>query len=175
MLNQPFCYELKIESSSIWRRKLSQSHIRGKKSIMLTILFVRNPSLEDDSDKLCKEIVLFMYPVSPEQTVASYRGRTKVKISRDTLISNLSYMRNTQEIHDANQYKGFINGSDKVNYSKIIKYTRDTLIGNRRNMRNTHFNITFYKKLASSCIWIIWNKPWRPIDDELKLKSLVIP
>ena len=109
MLNQPFCYELKIESSSIWRRKLSQSHIRGKKSIMLTILFVRNPSLEDDSDKLCKEIGLFMYPVSPEQTVASYRGRTKVKTSIDTIKGNLRNMLNTQKIHDANHCKWFAN------------------------------------------------------------------
>ena len=39
ILNRPFCYEFKIEFSSIWQRKLSQSHIRGKKLILLTILF----------------------------------------------------------------------------------------------------------------------------------------
>ena len=123
-------------------------------------MFVRSPSPKDDSDEprilkpsnspryetkatnlnsthfnitFYKKIGLFLYLDNLEQTVASYRGRSKVKISRDTLIGNL------------------------------------------RNMRNMHFNITFYKKLASSCIWIIWNKPWRPTEDELKLKSLVIP
>ena len=122
-------------------------------------MFVPSPSPEDDSDEprilkpgnspryetkatnsdithcnitFYKKIGLFLYLDNLEQTVASYRGRTKVKISRDTLIGNL------------------------------------------RNMRNMHFNITFDKKLASSCIWIIWNKPWRPTEDELKLKSLVI-
>ena len=62
------------------------------------------------------------------KTAASYRGRTKVKISRYTLISNLSYMHNMRELHDANQYKGFVNGSDKVNYSKTIKYTFSTIL-----------------------------------------------
>ena len=123
IINRPFCYEFKIEFSSIWQRKLSQSLNRRKKLILLTILFVRNPSLDDDFDKLCKEIGLLMYPASPEQTTASYRGRTKAKISRYTLISNLSYMHNRRDLHDANQYKGFVNGSDKVNYSKTIKYT----------------------------------------------------
>ena len=37
-------------------------------------------------------------------------------------------MRNMQEIHDANHYKWFVNGSDKVNYIKIIKYTFSTLL-----------------------------------------------
>ena len=139
--------------------KLRQFHIRGKESIVSTIIFVRSPSLEDDSDErrnlkpnnspcfetkatnlntthfyitFYKKIGLFLYLDNLEQSVVSYRGRTKVKISTDTLIGNL------------------------------------------RNMRNMHFNITFDKKLASSCIWIIWNKPWRPTEDELKLKSLVI-
>ena len=140
ILNRPFCYEFKIEFSSIWQRKLSQSHIRGKKLILLTILFVRNPSLDDDFDKLCKEIGLFMYPASPVQTAASYRGGTKVKISRYTLISNLSYMHNTRELHDAMTIS--------TNYAK---------------------------KLVFSCIRPVWYKPWRPTEDELKLKSRDIP
>ena len=37
-------------------------------------------------------------------------------------------MRNTQEIQDANHYKWFVNGSDKVNYIKIIKYIFSMLI-----------------------------------------------
>ena len=69
--------------------------------------------------------------------MASYRGRTKVKISRDTLISNLSYMYNMQELHDANQYKWFVNGSDKVNYSKIIKYTFSTILFFREMSKQT--------------------------------------
>ena len=51
MLNQPFCLELKKGISSSWHRKLRQFHIRGKKSIVSTIIFVRSPSLEDDSDE----------------------------------------------------------------------------------------------------------------------------
>ena len=137
MLNRPFCYKFKIEISSIWQRKLSQSHIRGKKLILITILFVRNPSLDDDYDKPCKEIGLLMHPVSPEQTAASYRGRTKFKISRDTLISNLSYMHNTRELHDANQYKRFVYGSDKVNYSKTIKHTFSTILFLREMSKQT--------------------------------------
>ncbi len=72
IINRPFCYEFKIEFSSIWQRKLSQSLNSSKKLILLTILFVRNPSLDDDFDKLCKEIGLLMYPASPEQTTTSY-------------------------------------------------------------------------------------------------------
>ena len=60
--------------------------------------------------------------------MASYRGRTKVKTSSDNLIGNLRIMRNTQEIQDANHYKWFVNGSDKVNYIKIIKYIFSMLI-----------------------------------------------
>ena len=37
-------------------------------------------------------------------------------------------MLNMLEIHDANHYKWFVNGSDKVNYIKIIKYTFSTII-----------------------------------------------
>ena len=155
MLNQPFCSESKKGISSIWQRKLSQSHIRVKKSIVSTIIFVRNPSLEDDSDEprnlklsnspryetkatnsdithcnitFYKKIGLFLYLDNLEQTVASYRGQTKVKFLRDTLISNLRNMRNTQEIHDTNHFKWFVNSSDKINYIKIIKYTFSMII-----------------------------------------------
>ena len=119
MLNQPFCSELKKGISSIWLRKLRQFHIRGKKSIVSTIIFVRSPSLEDDSDErhnlkpnnspcfeteatnlnmthfyitFYKKIGLFLYLDNLEQPVASYRGRIKVKISMDTLIGNLRNM-----------------------------------------------------------------------------------
>ena len=51
MLNQPFCSELKKRISSIWLRKLHQFHIRGKKPIVSTIIFVWSPSPEDDSDE----------------------------------------------------------------------------------------------------------------------------
>ena len=37
-------------------------------------------------------------------------------------------MRNTQEIQDPNHYKWFVNGSDKVNYIKTIKYIFPMLI-----------------------------------------------
>ena len=37
-------------------------------------------------------------------------------------------MRNMQEIQDANHYKWLVNGSDKVNYNKIIKYIFPMLI-----------------------------------------------
>ena len=99
MLIQPFCSKLKKGISIIWQRKLSQFHIRGKKSIVSTIIFVRNPSLEDDSDEprnlklsnspryetratnldiihfnitFYKKVGLFLYPDNLEQTVASY-------------------------------------------------------------------------------------------------------
>jgi len=111
MLNQPFCSELKKGISSTWQRKSRQFHIRGKKSIVSTIIFVRNPSLEDHSDE-----------------------------PRNLKLSN-----------------------------SPCYETKAT------NLDTTHLNITFYKKLASSCIWIIWNKPWRPTEDELKLKSREIP
>ena len=116
-------------------------------------MFVPSPSPEDDSDELrilkpsnspryetkatnlnsthfnitfYKKIGLFLYLDNLEQTVASYRGRTKVKISTDTLIGNLRNMLNTQEIHDANHYKWVANCSYKVNganaHIKIVKY-----------------------------------------------------
>ena len=95
MLIQPFCSELKKGISIISQRKLSQFHIRGKNSL----IFVRNPSLEDDSDEprnlklknspcyesratnldiihfnitFYKKVGLFLYPDNLEQTVASY-------------------------------------------------------------------------------------------------------
>ena len=37
-------------------------------------------------------------------------------------------MRNTQEIHDANHFKWFVNGSDIIIYIKIIKYTFSMII-----------------------------------------------
>ena len=39
ILNRPFCYKFKREFSSIWQRKLTQSHIGGKKLILLTISY----------------------------------------------------------------------------------------------------------------------------------------
>ena len=51
ILNQPFCSDLKKGILIIWQRKLSQFHIRGKKSIVSIIIVVRNPSPEDDSDE----------------------------------------------------------------------------------------------------------------------------
>ena len=47
--HQPFCSELKKGISNTWQRKPRQFHIREKKSIVSTIIFVRNPSLKDDS------------------------------------------------------------------------------------------------------------------------------
>ena len=112
MLIQPFCSELKKGIPIISQRKLSQFHIRVKNSIVSTIIFVWNPSLEDDSDESrnlklnnspCyesrttnfdiihfnitnyKKVGLFLYPDNLEQTVASYRGRTRIKFSRNTL------------------------------------------------------------------------------------------
>ena len=105
MLNQLFCSELKKGISSIWQRKLSQLHIRGKKSIVSAIIFVWSPSPEDDSDEprnlkpnyspcvetkatnlnthfnitFYKKTGLFLYLDNLEQSAASYRGRTKVK------------------------------------------------------------------------------------------------
>ena len=52
MLIQPFCSELKKGITIISQRKLSQFHIRVKNSIVSTIIFIRNPSLEDNSDEL---------------------------------------------------------------------------------------------------------------------------
>ena len=101
MLSQPFCSELKKRISIILHRKLSESHIRVMNSIISIIIFVRNPSLEDDSDEthnlklsnspcyesrttnfvifhfnitVYKKVGLSLYPDNLEQTVASYRG-----------------------------------------------------------------------------------------------------
>ena len=64
--------------------------------------------------------------------MASYRGRTKVKIFIDTLIGNFRNMLNTQEIHDANHYKWVANGSDIVSganaHIKIGKFIFSMLI-----------------------------------------------
>ena len=127
MLNRPFYYEVKVEISNILLGKISKSHIRGKKLKLITILLVRNPSLDDDFDKLC----------SPEHTAASYRGRTKDKISRDTSKSNLNYMHNTLELHGANQYKWFVYGSDKVKFSKTMKHTFSTFLFFREMSKQT--------------------------------------
>ena len=155
MLTQPFCSELKKGISIISQRKLSQFHIRVKVSIVSTVIFVRNPSLEDDSDETCnlklsnspcyesrttnfdiihlnitfyKKVGLFLYLDNLEQTVASYRGRTRIKFSRNTLRSNLRSMRNTQVIHDANHFKWFVKGPDIIIYIKIIKYIFSMII-----------------------------------------------
>ena len=69
-----------------------------------------------------------MYLDKLEHSVASYRGRTKVKFSRDTLTSNLINMRNTQDIHDANHFKWFVTGSVIIVYIKIIKHTFSMII-----------------------------------------------
>ena len=96
ILIQPICSELKKGISIISQRKLRQFHIRGKNSIVPTIIFVRNPSLEDDSDEprnlklknspcyesratnldiihfnitFYKKVGLFLYPDNLEQTV----------------------------------------------------------------------------------------------------------
>ena len=101
VLNQPFCSKLKKGMLKIRQRKLRQLQIRGKKSIVSTIIFVQNPSLEDDSDEprnlklsnspryetkatnldithfnitFYKKIGLYLYLDNLEQTVASYRG-----------------------------------------------------------------------------------------------------
>ena len=129
--SQPFCVESKKGNSSILQRKLHHFHIRGKQSIVFKLIFIWSPSPEDDSDEprnlkpnnspcvetkatnlnthfnitFYKKTGLFLYLDNLEQSVASYRGRTKVKISIDTLIGNLRNMSNTQEIHDANHYK----------------------------------------------------------------------
>ena len=71
MLNQQFCSELKKGISSIWQRKLHIFHIRGKKSIVSTIIFVRSPSPEDDSDeprnlKSIVSTIMFVRSPSPE-------------------------------------------------------------------------------------------------------------
>jgi len=71
MLNQQFCFELKKGISSIWQRKLRLFHIRGKKSIVSTIIFVRSPSPEDDSDeprnlKSIVSTIMFVRSPSPE-------------------------------------------------------------------------------------------------------------
>ena len=155
ILNQPFCSDLKKGILIIWQRKLSQFHIRGKKSIVSIIIVVRNPSPEDDSDEprnlklsnnlryetkatnldityfnitFYKKIGLFVYLDKLEHSVASYRGRTKVKFSRDTLTSNLINMRNTQDIHDANHFKWFVTGSVIIVYIKIRKHTFSMII-----------------------------------------------
>jgi len=141
-----------------------------------TIIFVRSPSLEDDSDErhnlkpnnspcfeteatnlnmthfyitFYKKIGLFLYLDNLEQSVASYRGQTKVKISTDTLIGNLRNMLNTLEIHDANHYKWVANGSDKANganaHIKIVKYIFSMLIFFREmSNKPTYSNICQY-------------------------------
>ena len=130
---------------------------------MYIIIFVRNPSLEDDSDE---KVGLFLYPDNLEQTVASYRGRIKIRFLRNTLRSNLRsmstiiFVRNPSLEDDSDEWRNL-----KPNNSPCFE-TKAT------NLNSTHFNITFCKKknLASSCIWIIWNNPRRPTEDELKLK-----
>ena len=69
-----------------------------------------------------------MYLDKLEHSVAFYRGRTKVKFSRDTLTSNLINMRNTQDIHDANHFKWFVTDSVIFIYIKIIKHTFSMII-----------------------------------------------
>ena len=143
MLNRPSYYEVKVEISNILR-KISKSLIRLKELKLITILLLRNPSLDDDFDKLC----------SPEHTAASYRGqfysyrihhsmmistkcaarniprrptKDELKIkSREIPQSNLYYMHNTLELHGANQYKWFVYGSDKVKFSITMKHTFST-------------------------------------------------
>ncbi len=75
-----------------------------------------------------KKFGLFLYLDNLEQTVASYRGRTRIKFSRNTLRSNLRSMRNTQVIHDANHFKWFVKGPDIIIYIKIIKYIFSMII-----------------------------------------------
>ena len=123
-----------------------------KKSIVFTLIFIWSSSPEDDSNEPCNlklnnspcfetkainlntihfnitfyiKFGLFLYLDNLEQSMASYRGGTKVKTSIDTLIGNLRSMLNTQEIHDANHCKWFANVSYKVNganaHIKIVK------------------------------------------------------
>ena len=51
MLSQPFFSESKQRISIMFHSKLSDTHIRVINSIISILIFVRNPSLEDDSDK----------------------------------------------------------------------------------------------------------------------------
>ena len=83
-----------------------------------------------------KRIGLFMYLDNLEHTVASYRGRAKVKFLRDTLTSNLKNMRNTQDICDANHFKWFVTGSVIIIYIKIIKHTFSMIIFFREMSNN---------------------------------------
>ena len=130
---------------------------------MSIIIVVQNPSLEDDSDEprnlklsnnpryetkatnldithfyitFYKKIGLFVYLDNLEHTVASYRGRAKVKFLRDTLTSNLKNMRNTQDICDANHFKWFVTGSVIIIYIKIIKHTFSMIIFFREMSNN---------------------------------------
>ena len=127
-INRPFYYVIELEFSNVLR-KISKSLIRVKELKWISILLgnVRNPSLEDDFDKLC----------SPDHTAASHRGRTIVKISRDTSKSNLYYIHNTLELHGANQYKWFVYGSDKVKFSKTVKHTFSTFLFFREMSEHT--------------------------------------
>jgi hypothetical protein len=101
------------------------------------IIFVRNPSLEDDSDE---KVGLFLYPDNLEQTVASYRGRIKIRFLRNTLRSNLRsmstiiFVRNPSLEDDSDEWRNL-----KPNNSPCFE-TKAT------NLNSTHFNITFYKK-----------------------------
>ena len=53
MLIQPICSELKKGISGIWQRKLRKFHIRGKKSIVSTIIFgdMETPQHGNDSTR----------------------------------------------------------------------------------------------------------------------------
>ena len=77
-----------------------------------------------------------MYLDNLEHTVASYRGRAKVKFLRDTLTSNLKNMRNMQDICDANHFKWFVTGSVIIIYIKIIKHTFSMIIFFREMSNN---------------------------------------
>ena len=163
MLSQPFFSELKQRISIMFQNKLSDTHIRVINSIISILIFVRNPSLEDDSDEthnlklinspchdsrttnfdifhfnghVYEKVGLSVYPDNLERIAASYRGRNNIRFWRYTLRSNTRNMRNTQVIHDANHFKWLVDGPDTISHIKIVKFSFSTNIFFREMSEN---------------------------------------
>ena len=118
-INRPSYNVVKVKIFNVLR-KISKTLIRVKELKWISVLLgnVRNPSLEDDFDKLC----------CPEHTAAPYRGRTMIKISGDTSNSYPYYMHNMLELHRANQYNWFAYRSGRFKISKTVKRIFSTFL-----------------------------------------------